>query len=257
MSMRPSISDYQVSAALWVVRVVDERRGTDSAALDLAFRNAVTQGRFPRPDLDNALALLTESRLVHVVDGRTRHDETLAELVALPDDTAMPLLATLLAATADLGDADDANAKREILGALGEEAVITWCVEELRALGHHELVPQVRRVSLVSDRFGYDVSAPTLGADARMLEVKTSTGISGNTFRFFLTRNEYEVARRYSRRWALVACTSDGETANVLGWCRGSELERYLPDDGNGRWTEALVNLPRRALLSSVPSALL
>lgn len=255
--MRPLITDYQVSAALWVVRVVEEGGGTDSAALDLAFRNAVTQGRFSRPDLDNAIALLTERRLVYVVGGRTNRDERLAELAALPDETAMPLLATLLSSAAGSEDPSDVSARREIVGALGEEAVVTWCVEELFALGHHELVPQVRRVSLVSDRFGYDVSAPLIGAGSRMLEVKTSMASSASTFRFFLTRNEYEVARRNAQRWALVACVSDGETASVLGWCRGSELARYLPDDGNGRWTEALVNLPRGALLSNVPSALL
>lgn len=249
------VTEFQVDAAMWVVRAIDSG-GTDSAALELAFRTAVTQGRFPRVDLDSALALLAGQRLVDIADGRNHHVESLSVLLALPDAEAAPLLAKLLGAGVEADTSDD-GMSREIVGALGEEAVMAWCIEELRALGHHELVSQVQRVSLVSDRFGYDVSAPTIGSAARMLEVKTSRSRSTNTFRFFLTRNEYEVGRRNLRRWAMVACACDGESVDVLGWCRASEFERYLPDDGNGRWTEALVSLPRSALLSSVPSALL
>ncbi|WP_188674686.1 protein NO VEIN domain-containing protein [Subtercola lobariae] len=251
-----SISDFQISAALWVVRAVDEG-GTGSATLDLVFRNAVTLGRFPRLDLDNALSLLVEHGLVVVSNGRVHRSENLRELLALPDPAAEPLLSTLLAASTASDTVIDGVDVREIVGALGEEAVVAWCVDELRALGHYEIVAQVRRVSLVSDRFGYDVSAPTIGTGPRMLEVKTSMSNSSKTFRFFLSRNEYEVGRRNSRQWAMVACGFDGETATILGWCRASEFERYVPDDGNGRWTEALVNLPRSALMSSVPSAVL
>lgn len=246
---------FQVSAALWVIRAVDVG-GTDATALDRAFQNAVTLGRFPRVDLDGAYSLLVERGLLVTVEGRTNHHDMLTELLALPDTAALPLLTRLLIASPDVeGEVDDA-VRREMIGALGEETVIAWCVDELRALGHHDLAIQVRRVSLISDRFGYDISAPSIGAELRMLEAKTSTSASNKTFRFYLTRNEYEVGRRNPRQWAMVACASDGETATLLGWCRASELERYLPDDGNGHWIEALVNLPIRALLPGAPSAL-
>lgn len=248
-----SVTQYQISAALWVIRAVDED-GTDAPTLSAAFHNAVTQGRFPRPDLDNAHDLLLDCGLLVRLHGMVRHHGSLDTLLPLTDRDALPLLARLLSET-DAGDEQDDEAKREALGVLGEDAVVAWCVAELQALGHSDLAKQVQRVSLISDRFGYDVSAPSTRDEARMLEVKTSGAASGKIFRFFLTRNEYEVGRRHPRRWALVACHLVGDDPSVVGWCRASELERYLPDDANGRWTEALVDLPINALLPGAPSA--
>jgi len=250
----PSLTQFQISAALWVIRAVD-MHGTDHAALNGAFRTAVTHGRFPRPDLDNAFALLAERGLLLAANGRVSHHESLSGLLSLSDSVALSLLARLLATPAELEDDFGDAARREATGALGEEAVVKWCVDELLALGRGELAEQVKRVSAVSDRFGYDVSAPSIRAAPRMLEVKTTTTGAGKTFRFYLTRNEYEIGRRHSQQWSMVACVSDGEEATIVGWCRASEFARYLPDDGNGRWTEALVNLPSIALLSGLPSA--
>lgn len=244
-----SVSLFQVSAALWVVRAIDAD-GSDQAALESAFQRAITQGRFPRPDLDNAHALLVERGLVLIADGRARHNESIGALLSLPDPTALPLLARLLA-TSELDD----PLRRAAIGSLGEQAVERWCVDELVALGHHDFAAQVRRVSLVSDRFGYDIAAPSIQAEDRMLEVKTTTSPSTKTFRFFLTRNEYDVGRSHQRQWAMVACVAVEDAATVIGWCRAAELERYIPDDANGRWTEAQVSLPSSALLGGVPSA--
>jgi hypothetical protein len=245
------ITHYQISAALWVVRAMDAN-GVSTTELDAAFHGAVTQGRFPRPDLFNAHQLLLSRGLLEIIDARTVPQKPILVIQKLADSEAIPLLAHLLMSVDDL-ETDDVE-RREEVGALGEEAVVAWCVDELKELGREDLAAQVQRVSLVSDHFGYDVSAPTLLDEGRMLEVKATTSTS--TFRFFLTRNEYEVGRRNAQRWALVACRVVGNQATVIGWCRVSELERYIPDDANGRWTEALVYLPRYALLAGAPSAI-
>jgi len=251
--MRNPVSQFQSEAALWVIRAVDVG-GTNEEALEVAFRSAVTSGRFPRLDLDGALSLLLDRGLLRSSRGRTEHVETLTPLLSLSDPALSPLLFSMLRAHSEM-DVQSNEDERSLLGARGEDEVHRWCVTELVELGQRELVSQVQRVSLVSDRFGFDISAPSLRADSRMLEVKTSSSPSRTTFAFFISRNEYEVGKRNPERWSLVACQANADTVSVLGWCRASELERYLPDDGNGRWTEAQIRLPSRAFLPGVPSA--
>ncbi|MGV1006392.1 MAG: DUF3883 domain-containing protein [Candidatus Nanopelagicales bacterium] len=128
---------------------------------------------------------------------------------------------------------------------------------ELEYAGRIELVSQVQRVSLVDDGLGYDVQAPTLDGRLRLMEVKSSTGTGASAFTFFLSRNEYDVGVRNPTRWAVVACrvgddrSVDG--AEVLGWTPASALRSYLPEDGNGRWTEGYVRLPRSVLAPGLP----
>jgi len=144
------------------------------------------------------------------------------------------------------------------LGAAGEEAVVTACRAELAALGATDLVAAVERVSLVSDYFGFDVRAPRIGAEPpRLLEVKTQIGRRAAAFRFHLTRNEYDVGRD-EPQWAMVACAARGADlvqVDVVGWCNAETLRPYLPTDGNGRWTEAVVVLPKNALRPGIPAA--
>jgi hypothetical protein len=246
------VAEFQVRAALWVVRAIGSST-VETTSLEGVFHRAVTQGRFPRPDLDNGFRLLRDRQLLLVGDGRVVRHESLDALLQLADEAALPLLALLLTDGDD--QSDEADLVRELRGEAGEIAVAAWCAQELMALGRPELAAQVQRVSLVSDRFGFDVSAPTTDSAPRQLEVKTTGSMVTKVFRFFLTRNEYEVGRRNPRTWALVACQELDEIVSIVGWCRASELERYLPDDASGRWTEALVHLPIRALFPHAPSA--
>jgi hypothetical protein len=253
--MPSAITPFQVGAALCVIRIVDIG-GTDGPTMDRAFHHLATEGRFPRPDLNSAYRLLLNAGLLLVDGAWTTHHESVLVLLSLPDETALPLLEALLAPPSELEDELADALRRAEIGALGEEAVAAWCVEELTELRHVDLAEQVRRVSLVSDRFGYDVTAPVLAGSPRMLEVKASTSASNSkTFRFYVTRHEYEIGRKHPKQWALVACAVRDDEVSILGWCRASEFERYLPDDGNGRWTEALVNLPTSALFPEAPSA--
>lgn len=247
-----SLSPFQLDTALWVVRAL-AAEGSEDIAFDRSLRTATTQGRFPKSDLDLAVDLLFAANLLVRTDGRIVPAQRLLPLSALPDDAARTLLGNLFEWTQE----DSRDDERLLTGDRGEKAVVEWCVDELLALGHSDLIREVVQVSLVSDRFGYDVTAPTLGGAPRLLEVKATRARNGKTFRFLLTRNEYEVGRRNPHQWALVACLAEEERTSVLGWCRAAELERYLPDDGNGHWTEAQVALPTSALLAGAPSAVL
>lgn len=145
-----------------------------------------------------------------------------------------------------------------MLGAAGEEAVVNACREELSSTGAPNLAQSVRRVSLESDHHGYDVLAPRVGHAPRLLEVKTQIGHSPSAFRFHLTRNEYDVGRD-EPNWSLVVCTAaagDLHDIQIGGWCSADALRPYLPNDGNGRWLEALVILPKSTLRDGMPSAI-
>jgi hypothetical protein len=171
------------------------------------------------------------------------------------DSHAMPVLRQLL--TAILREPLDA-ARRAEVGAVAEEFVAAECRHTLEELGHPALSAQVRRVSLIDDRLGFDVASPTVGGDPRLLEVKGSTNATPGLFPFFLSRNEYDVGRRSPRSWSLVACSVDAandDAVAVVGYCRASALEVYLPSDGNGRWTEAAVTLPVYVLTPGLPTA--
>lgn len=246
-----SFTPYQLDAALWVARALGTG-GSDDVGLDRSLRTATTQGRFPKADLDLAVDLLLAAHLLVGTSGKVTPTQQLVSLTALPDDAARTMLAKLLAWARERSEEN----QRQITGEQGEEAVVAWCVDELLTLGHPDLVPEVVRVSQISDRFGYDVTAPTIDGAARLLEVKATRERSGKTFQFLLTRNEFEVGRRNAYQWALVACVVEEASTSLLGWCRAAELERYLPDDGNGRWTEAQVALPTSALLAGAPSAI-
>jgi hypothetical protein len=115
----------------------------------------------------------------------------------------------------------------------------------------------VQQVSVISDALGYDVLAPRIDAAPRKLEVKTTASlVDKGLMRFFLTRNEYEQGRRAPESWSLVACHFVDMQVIILGWTPARTLMPYLPDDGNGRWAEALVRFPLSGLAVGIPSAI-
>ncbi|MCW5892052.1 MAG: DUF3883 domain-containing protein [bacterium] len=145
------------------------------------------------------------------------------------------------------------------LGAAGEETVVAACRNDLCVRGAPDLAKDVERVSLISDRFGYDVRAPSIAGSPRLLEVKTQLGHLPAAFHFHLTRNEYAVGSD-EPNWSLVACAArNAELADIQigGWCTADTLRPYLPNDGNGRWSEAIVVLPKTALRGGLPPAII
>jgi hypothetical protein len=229
-------------------------------ALEDSFRNAITQGRLSAARLTSVQQLLIECGLLVQSQTLVTMTRQLRVIVQMADDAALDLLCTALTDHLSstqtnrnvLTDEDKAR-----IGEIGELEVVNQCADELTSFGRADLAMQVQQVSLVTDMLGYDVHAPTIGGLPRLLEVKTTIVPDvGTSFRFFLSRNEFEVGRRNPRTWSLVACLLTGEKAQVVGWCRAGDLSRYLPEDGIGRWTEALVRLPRTSLRPGIPTAI-
>lgn len=253
--MRDRPSTYQLRAALVVARLID-KFGNAQSDTHRTYRHALTQGEYPLSQLEAGERLLLAIGLIEEQRDRLYPTKALHALAEIDDTVAVELLSTRAARAAQvLAESED---RRTALGAIGEELVAETCRDELRSLGRPELAKAVQRVSLVTDDLGYDVIAPTLGGLGRQLEVKTSGRQTGFAFRCFLSRNEFESGRRSPETWSLVACAApadDSESPRLLGWCRVETLGPYLPQDGQGRWTEALVTLPLAALLPAVPPA--
>jgi hypothetical protein len=236
---------------LRAARLVDDE-GNAVPQVRAAYRATATKGEHTAADLVFAEIRLVDAGLLVQDAGQLVPDARLTAIVRADDSLALILLRRTLV---ELSPAEVAIA-RALVGERGEEHVVRQCRDELEAMGRLDLSRQVQRVSLVSDSLGYDVWAPSIGTPARHLEVKTSSGQAVGSFEFYISRNEFEVGRRESTAWALVACQADGESVTVGGWCRAAALGAYLPDDQNGFWTEARVRLPRAVLAAGLPPAL-
>jgi hypothetical protein len=173
---------------------------------------------------------------------------TVAELISDPERREAFLLA--------IGAIFDETA-RKALGARGEEVVADALREQLIGFGRHALANEVCRVSLISDALGYDIVAPRLDETKRRIEVKTAGRADVGLVKIYLSRNETEVGRR-DPAWSLVVCRlGDDEEISVVGWCRGSALEPYLPGDRPaGRWVQAELEIPEAILISGLPPAI-
>ncbi|WP_373318042.1 protein NO VEIN domain-containing protein [Virgisporangium aliadipatigenens] len=211
--------------------------------------------------LREAEAALLHANLILRVDRRIRPTDQLVRLRAFEDRDAVEILAVCLAVFAGTPDHEvnpdapsapltDPDQRAEI-GAAAEDFVLDVCRRELDSLGRSDLAAKTQRVSLISDSLGFDILAPVIGGASRRLEVKGQSTSSRPFVRFFLTRNEFEVGRRCPE-WSLVCCQV-GSSPNVVGWCKAGTLAPYLPQDRNGRWTEALVTLPISTLFPGLP----
>ena len=127
---------------------------------------------------------------------------------------------------------------RKLLGDVGELAIMS----ALRREGHNP-----RHVSLISDRFGYDIEHKegfrTLG-----LEIKAA--VSATAARAFISRNEFDVAKRMGERWKLVQVTfssrviasgraTAGDVEKIRELASHSLVEMAPLEKVGFRWTEA------------------
>lgn len=89
-------------------------------------------------------------------------------------------------------------------GDRGEELVLRNEIEKIKQWGlPDEILSKVRRVSLESDDYGFDILSFDKDGNERYLEVKT-TKTNGKNFSFILTRNEFEHAKTYGSRYSFV-----------------------------------------------------
>lgn len=240
-------TEYQVRAAIEVARLIDTVGNAVVDARD-AYQHTLTRGEHTPASLRAGEALLLRMGLLREEEGRL-FPATALEVVARVDDAESE---DLIRAWHHSVIAEEL---RELIGNAGEEAVLAACRKNLLALGRRDLADRVQQISLIDDTRGYDVYAPSVMGASRLLEVKTSGRSVPGAFTFYVSRNEYDTGRRNPDGWALVACTWDGAKADVVGWCRAAALTTYLPLDGSGRWTEALVLLPQAVLTRGLPTA--
>lgn len=211
-------------------------------------------------DFEPLLALILDSEAplwlrTAAPDGSTFKPELLpveiqaALAMAFPDPGRREAFLLARAVKVELGE-------RERLGGEGEEAVVRACRVELTEIGRQELAAAVRRVSLISDELGYDVTAPRLDGSVRRLETK-ATRSQADSCRVFVTRNELATGLA-DPDWFLVVvrCTAAGEES-ILGHLGAAALEPFLPVDQSlhGLWQSAALRLSIGDLTPGLPPA--
>jgi hypothetical protein len=137
------------------------------------------------------------------------------------------------------------------LGLRGEEYVIDCLRAELPIDKHSRIV----HLSLEDDSAGYDIRTPSTQAsdEQNLLEVKTSSR-AGNTFRFFLSRNEFETGKR-NPQWRLILVSAKNGTFGIAGVLRVEDITNLMPVDTSveATWASVRLNLNVDSWSSQLP----
>jgi hypothetical protein len=287
-AVAPGIPSQHVTrAALHAASVIDAS-GSNARDVRESYWHYATGGVFPEVDLKRGERLLVDCGLVEERDGQLFPTDELREMLDTTLGAAVELLTVRAlqrsASQALQGNTNTSAALSELIpdpqrreelllalqeqfdderqrlvGAIGEEIVVRDAREELESLGHRELARGVRRVSLESDRLGYDVSAPRTSGRPRLIEVKATTACAGPDYVIHLTRNEAKIGARYTSDWRLVLCCVTDVTqrqGEVLGWCARDALDDLLPVDAvGGTWEQAALKIPALFLTPGLPRA--
>ena len=290
MTLRACPSVYTLEAATRVVRIVSDDIQS-RPALWASYQATASGGRLPVRQLTRAEEWLSEIGWLEIANGSVRFvaDDSLLdatdaeigrELLRSWIDLARPgwlraafskgELRTELVPSEVIGvldsvcDEDDRDVilitcatkvdadTRALLGELGEETVVEEWTSSLQRHGAENLVSAVRRVSLISDSYGYDVVAPDLDGKRHYLEVKCFRGRVANCF---ISRNEYEVGIRLPT-WRLVICRATSESkAQIVGWASADLLQHRVPvdRDAHGSWQSARITFRRGDLTPGLP----
>ena len=281
-SQLPSL---HVARAAVHVAVIVNQRGSRSADAQESYWHHATGGSFAPADLDRGERLLVNVGLLVERDGKLTPTPPLAQLAhGSAADALAALIQRVLAHTGSVEleasgidtqlaelvpDAarreelllalaqrfDDS--RRRLVGEIGEELVVDAARTELLNMGRRDLAHKVRRVSLLSDQLGYDVSAPRVAGAPRLLEVKATTAdTEGRSFAIDLSRNEADTGTTLPD-WALVACrveSTDQRQGHIVGWCTGGVLADLLPVDRlASRWDQASIEVPFERLSPGLP----
>jgi hypothetical protein len=271
-------------AALHVAAIVDQRGSVVADAQESYWHHA-TGGTFAPADLDRGERLMLDIGLLAERDGRLTPTCQLAQMIEEPAAEALAILAQrILTATgaveaqtphvaAQLAELVPDSARREqlllalarqldctrqvLIGEIGEELVMMALRQQLTSIGRRDLAEQVRRVSLISDQLGYDISAPRVVGAPRLLEVKATTvDTDPHSLAIHLTRNEADTGMSFPN-WALVATVVDSiddRHGVIVGWCTAELLADLLPVDARAcRWEQALIELPLDRLSPGLP----
>ena len=146
------------------------------------------------------------------------------------------------------------------IGEAGEILCVAYERARLRSAGRDDLAERVRRVSVESDAYGYDVtsfvgSACTLpevpSSSVLRIEVKASTHVREGRFQFFVTANEWATALEYQEGYRFDLWEiEDADIQRPVGRLRAvlavADLMATLPENRSAiaRWTNAEVQWP-------------
>ena len=125
------------------------------------------------------------------------------------------------------------HAVLEKIGAAGEEFVLQTIRSIFLNINRPDLARLARRVSLISDEFGYDIEVTTPSGIGLNIEVKSSVEMPKDRVEFFMTRHESIVSRNL-QNWYLVSCyLADVErpAGEIIGWIDNSILVDVWPID--------------------------
>lgn len=101
-------------------------------------------------------------------------------------------------------DYSDQQKRNQETGDFGEKLVLAKEIDKARRWGLSEdLVSQIRRVSLESDDYGFDILSFDQNGKEHYIEVKT-TKASSNSLSFVLTQNELDHARKYGSAYSII-----------------------------------------------------
>lgn len=200
-------------------------------------------------DVERPLWLMTATGDGATLRPELLPDEVRAVVNAVIEDPARR--EAFLLARARKVDADD----RARIGAIGEIAVVAACQQQLEAAGAPGLAANVRRVSLISDELGYDVTAPRLDGTSRRVEVKT-TRAAGALIPVVLTRTEATVGISDSSWYLLIVRLDGDEQGRIVGWIDGEQIGPLLPVDqhSEARWETARLRLPAAVVTTGLPA---
>ena len=155
---------------------------------------------------------------------------------------------------------------RKMIGDIGEEITLKYEEDRLIKGCTQELSKIIDHVSKKNDNIGFDISSffgclqPKIHCphENLMIEVKSTTS-SGDSFRFYLTRNEWEVANNNIDNylfymWRGINIEKRNSMHDEPTILSSKTISRYIPTDINkdGKWTECRIILNFNEIKSDI-----
>lgn len=252
LDSKGQVSDYVANCAKSAMSVIDSN-GSLVDNVNNSYKRLSTNGIFTSNELVIGGRLLIdvglvveENNFLHLSSlGKSLRDGEEKHLKAVIFASAQRLieneskflaknLDSVFSPTSNIPKSQTINhAVLEKIGAVGEEIVLQNIRSIFLDKNRSDLARLVKRVSLISDEFGYDIEVVTPGGTSLKIEVKSSVEMPKDKVEFFITRHESVVSCN-SQNWYLIFCfVSDFERSSgeVIGWIDNSTLVKAWPVD--------------------------
>lgn len=111
-------------------------------------------------------------------------------------------------------DYESDNQRKAAIGDRGEKIVFDLEVKRLKDQGLERLARKVKRLSLESDSYGFDILSYENNGEERLIEVKATMSRVGLA-NFYLTKNELKVAKENSNFYIYIVFDLSNQTPKV------------------------------------------